>query len=382
MFSPAERLAYDRIAEVSMAEENRVQSEFDDPDQAQIDLAKELVQNLIFDSGNGQEFGGLWLNRNAADKNGAELLVVANGFITDTTQTDAKLRAYWLARSMPDKQVLIIDQPSHGLSSKYTREQRRGMMHGQLGPIGENQYAALQNFAALNLPPITSATMKAESLGSRQGLEVIKASLTGPFALRDMVALELPGTEDGRRIGIHTSFFAYEWLRSSFYNTTWLEGYKQRFVNFLSDAAGGIKEPAPGFFKRDPRMAAENFYSSALGHGTGNHVLRELIDNDVRILRILGESSQIDRYATAENEQQAIYKDHGRTFGLWVMRGESHDGTGTLSRARITAELVKYGLENIQAAVSVPAPIEFRMGDVQAGRMPYIDGQRFGSLFR
>ncbi len=368
--SPSERTDLREISDVNAREGLALAAEFDEPDAQQTALAAELMDVQTLVSVDGQAFSGLWLNRHAP--NGATprpLLLVANGFLTDVTQTDAKFRAYFMAREFPDAHVLYYDQPGHGLSSPYSRSQRRGMWHGNMQDVGRQQASAVERFVDSSIGPVASVELKAESLGSRQSLEVALALQEGSIPVAAMTLLELPGTEDGRLVGIHGSYFGYEFLRASYYNADWLQPVIHgSFKDFLRTYSGQPdREPAASFFRRDRRMAVENFLHSTLGHGTGLQSLRSLVADGMEIVRVTGQKSRIDRLAVAEAQRRSFQADLGRTFGQVNLVHESHDGTGTASRARLAARLARFTLDHTEQLIRMEDTYLTTMRRIQAG---------------
>ena len=180
------------------------------PDEQTRELVRELTDPFTLLSPNtGQKFGALWLNRGAADTQGTKLLVSANGFLANNTSTDDRIRGFFLADAFPDHEILIIDQPGHGMSDKYTPIQREAALgRGDMSGVGQEQAAAIQTFIGEKIPSLGWLGLRANSFGSRQGLDVVKATMQNPNAapLDQFMALELPGTIN-RRFGIHVLFF-------------------------------------------------------------------------------------------------------------------------------------------------------------------------------
>lgn len=382
LMSPAESLSYRQIRAVTEAEAAYFGGEFDNPDEYQIGLATELCDLQFFMGSHGQVFTGLWLNRNQPPKDDQEILFVSNGFVTDSSQYDAKLRAYWIAKSNPDKHVIFMDQPSHGYADDYTPAQRKDLRHGHMEALGAEMWDAFERFADVNIGEKYFVKKRGASLGFRQDLDIVEASLSSGHPILNIVGFECPGTENGRRLDIHPAFHFYEGLRTSYYKNLWEEKLLQDFTLFLHThslipPAKPVKVFPFGAFK-DRRMAAENLYDSVLGHGEGRQVIQRLLEKEVRLVRVVGEVSQIDRYETAL-EQHKTFRQmfEGKGSALWMIRGESHGMTGVLSRMRIIEMMAQYAFNNIEQAVSVDDPIEIYSSDVQEGKMPVLADRQF-----
>lgn len=382
LFSPFEQVAQEEIRSVTRGEQQYAAHAFSNPTEHEIALAHELNESIVMPSSNGQQFSGLWLNRNVGSEQGTNLLVLSNSFLTDATQIDTKIRAFEVARLFPKKEILLIDQPSHGHSSNVTPEQRKAFALGDMTEVGQEQYDAIVAFSRSHLKqPLNSFDIKGESLGSRQALEIIRASIQSSDAhipqVGNFVAFEIPGTEPNRRIDIHASYFLYEALRSGVYGAPWIETYKQSFASYLATYSGAAPEkPAAGFLIKDKRMAVANFWDSTLGHGTGNDSLRHALEHGVAVNRVVGEVSKVDRLVAAKASHELFVRELGRTFCMTILRYESHDGTGTLSRARLAAVLLKNLMTHMDQASQTQIPLKIEMADIQKGKLPYSERQK------
>ncbi|HSX35745.1 MAG TPA: hypothetical protein VLH84_02315 [Patescibacteria group bacterium] len=329
------------------------------PDAQQIELARELKDDLAIRARDGQRFGALWLNRESADsETGTEPLIVLNGFMANLTGIDDKMRAYFLARTLPERPILVVDQLSQGLSDKYNQNQRHELCDlGDLSGVGTNMYQAIDDFVTGRLPNAGSILLHADSFGARVSLDVAKASLqhTGSIPISQLQAFELPGTRN-RRFGIHAAYFGYEWGRSKNYQKEWLESAKQSFVRYL-EAAGPLAQTQPSFFRRDLAGATRNFWHSILGYDTGSAVLSGLIEEGLQVSRVVGGASRVDNPVHARRQ----WADMGKRFGLFIASHESHDGLGALTHARVRSRLIGSLTTHPFRPEDLPGVIEFNM---------------------
>ncbi len=333
--------------------------ELEAPSDGLISLAYELTDPFTIQGGSqGQKFGALWLNRHA---NGDNLLIVENGFLADTTSLDDQMRSFFIARAFPDYQVLVIDQPSHGLSDNYTPEQRKDMFSGSadLSKVGIAQLQAVEDFLERKVGTPRTVDLRAASYGARQSLDLVEASTDSDLAINKLLLLELPGTVN-RRVGIHAAFFGYEYLKSGQYNAPWLPDVKKAFRDFLY-IYGQPVEQAPGFFTKDKKTAALNFWNSVLGSDTGLRVLGRVIDSGVSVVRVSGEASRIDNPVRATSQWHQL----GKRYGQVIAQHASHDALGHLSRARASANMSRVLLDHFPDYLYSPEPRLVSLKDFQ-----------------
>jgi pimeloyl-ACP methyl ester carboxylesterase len=338
-----------------------LQSRLEAPDESLRTLARELTGPFTISSPfSGQKFGALWLNRDAADTNGTRLLVGANGFLSDVTSTDDRIRAFFLAEAFPDHEVLVIDQPGHGISDKYTPQQREAALgkDGDMSGIGREQAAAIQSFIDSRVPTLNWLGLRTFSFGSRQGLDTIKANMKNPNAapIDQSVMIELPGTVS-RRFGIHFSFFLYEYLRQSHYDADWLPHFKQTFDAF-TERYGYHVAQRPSFLVQDKVAALRNFYDSILGKDTGLAVLSDIVGDGAQIARVTAEHSRIDNPTHAVQQHEAL----GYGYTQLINACEAHDGLGHLSRARAAASVSRQIFDKWDLLRAYRKPLGLKMG--------------------
>lgn len=315
LLSPSERADLREIKDVNQIEGKILADEFIDPDEHQIQLATELndIQTIV--SENGQEFSAIWLNRRDQSSEGDKrrpLLLMSGGFLSSVATLDGKYRAYHIARQFPDHQILAFDQPGHGHSSRFTKEQRRAMSKGDLEDVGWQLYTAVEDF--VDISGVSEVLGKGESFSSRVLLDVAKASRNQDLEIGKLALFELPGTEGNRRLDIHFSYFGFEWLRSSYYGAKikWWQGHKEAFKGFIEEYSGRPLPDSPkSFFARDKRMAAGNFYNSVLGYGTGQQVLERLVMDNVQIVRATAAKGRIDSLEAAEISRREMLERNG-----------------------------------------------------------------------
>lgn len=350
VYSPAERADLREIKDVNDIEGRLVAHEFVSPDNHQIKLASELNDLQMLESSDGQTFSALWLNRDSENASAPKpLLLMGNGFLASVGDTDSKYRAYHLAREFPEYQIITFDQPGHGFSSPFTEKQREHMSGGDMSDVGQQQYDAIRRFIKTNVSTSVPETIaRAESFAGRGMLDVAEASQNTELAISKLVLFELPGTENARRFDIHASFFGYEWLRSSYYSagSEWWDKHKKSFEDFITHYSGEpLADKPASFFANDRKMMWANFRNTVLGHGNGLEVLRKLVLEDVKTVRISAEKSRIDRLSAAEAQRRDMLQSLNRAWGQIRLAHESHDGTGFAPRARIAARLSRFALD-------------------------------------
>jgi len=328
------------------------------PDSQQLELATELTANITIGKDTGQEFGALWVNRTAEVTADTQPLIVINGFMGNLTAVDDKMRTYFLARAMPERQILVVEQLSHGLSAKFNHQQRADLCdHGDASSVGMAMQRAISGFVADKIPATTHAVLHGDSFGSRIGLDVAKADLNSNDGnlFSGMHIFELPGTRD-RRFRIHGSYFGYEWLRSNNYRDEWVDGAKGQFIDYLN-TYGELERPQHSFFQRDPGGALRNFWHSILGYSTGLAVLEELVDHKLPVTRIVGGASRIDNPVYARREWQEL----GGQFVLGLADHASHDALGALSYSRMRGRLIGSLLTYPLNSTTTTKPFSFNM---------------------
>lgn len=372
--SPSERADLREIKAVNEIEGKVLASEFENPSEHQIRLAGELndLQTIIAE--NGQEFSALWLNRDIQSQTEdvrRPLLLMSGGFLSSFVTLDGKYRAYHMARQFPDHQILAFDQPGHGHSSRFTKEQRHAMSMGDISDVGWQLYTAAQDF--IDADTVSEVYGKGESFSSRVLLEIARASRGRVLQLGKLALFELPGAEGDRRVDIHLSYFGFEWFRSSYYGAKikWWKDHKQAFGQFIEEYSGHALPKSPrSFFLKDPQMAASNFKNSILGYGTGQAVLEQLVQDGVGVVRTTATKGRIDNLAHAEMCRRAMREEtNGMAWGQIALLHESHDGSGFAPRARLAARLTDFSLRHAVALSKLSDSYPLTMRRVQSGTL-------------
>lgn len=293
--------------------ENVEPRQFADPERHQTAM-REVAEPVLFAADDGQRFSGLHLNR---DFSSNPIHVRLNSMFGDSSRADQQYIAYSLAAAFPDKQIVIVDQPSHGSSDNLTEAQAREIKtSGSLTLVGQAHVQALRN----QIPNAGLISASGEALGARMAIEFAAEAPTRDFESDHLFGFDTVGLETRFSPFLGFGYLGNVLRSRSRYGKT--DAHKMLKSAFEEEFIPELEKYGPaqtttvrheaGVWKRDKSLFTFLFRNSPLANDHGlESLVKALEQNDLMEAHLVfGGLSAVGRYNNRVSKKLEVLDRH------------------------------------------------------------------------
>lgn len=297
---------------------------FSEPERHEAAL-RELDEPAFVIADSGQSFSGLFLNRDQTDETP---IVVVGAFLTSSKTPDQMYTAYQYAATNPDRRVLLIDMPSHGMSSPMTSEQISEIYKTRtIYNIGSAQAEALADF----MPDTPDFILAGDSLGARVAPDI--ATRLGRMGLKTelMVSFETVGIQ--KRLSVATAWdyvVGEHLIKPKLYNNPANDRLEANLDEFKADLeAAGVEteafSPLP-VLKSDLRIGSMFLVRSPLSTTTGLRAIESAMDENPQLEAafVSAALSKVSHWRKVEPAVKAMAERYPERLRWDLWQSDSH----------------------------------------------------------
>ncbi|HET9098702.1 MAG TPA: alpha/beta hydrolase [Candidatus Saccharimonadales bacterium] len=312
------------------------------------DLMSELADERRFISFSGQHFSGLHVNRFFAS---SIPLVRLGSWLSASNTPEAKYTMYQFAAANPERQILLIDMPSHGSSDNLSAKQWAETVRFQkVSEIGKAQAEAVRS----HIPSATEIIVVGDSLGGRVAPDFARHA--GQLGLNPILiaGFDIAGIDKRRSLRMAEAFFIAEKKRQHRYhegpqNMALDEAYDHQFVPMLPRyGMSNVKYNPMAVYKKNPLLSLFFLARSPIASNTAFQSIEAVLDYNDQVIAsfVSGGLSKVCRWQHIQEDIQSLKDKYNKRFTWDVWPNDSHSMNIAPQQPRF-AQLTRNMIDNV-----------------------------------